>query len=245
MRKVIALLTMIVVLVALGISGCSFGIAQAPTATPTPTRTPKPTFTPLGLETPTPEAIPTATNTPVVVPTDTPTLAPSPAATPTATNTPIPPPTPTSPPPPPTATPTPTDTPTPVLPCSYVAGSKYTSAAGKPAEASQPCGVFEGYVVDAAGNGLNNYGVYFEHANANPPTRCVVSGDPLQNWQPGQWKHDVWCAAGQGLGVKSTYYITIKQSCDPGAPALSIKEDFVYQIWSEGHVHNMMFVCSW
>lgn len=234
MRKVIALLTLIVVLVTSGISGCSFGIAQAPTATPTPTRTPKPTFTPLVTEIPTPEATPTTTNTPVTVPTDTP--APPPTATPMATNTPIPPPTPTSPPPPPTATPTHTPAPV-VYACSYVEGSRERTAAGKPGE-GQPSSIFEGYVIDAADNPLNKYGVEFEHPSVG--THCVVTGDPNEHWQPGQWKHEFWAE----IGRETRYYLTIKQSCDPGAPALSKRVDFPYKWWPSGHQFNIKFRCS-
>ncbi len=231
MRKGIALLTAISILI--GISGCALGqlVSQAPTATPTPSRTPKPTFTPLVTETPTPEATPTATNTPVTVPTDTPTPAASPTAMPTATNTPIPPP-----PPPPTATPT--HTPTPVVhACSYVAGSKKASAAGKPGE-GQPSSIFEGYIIDAAGNPLNDYGVYFEHQNLG--TACVVTGDPSKYWEPGFWKHEFWAPAGPDM----QYYLTIKGSCDPGAPALSIRESFRYKWWGSGHHQNITFRCS-
>jgi len=237
MRKVIALITVIVVLVALGISGCSFGIAQAPTATPTPTRTPKPTFTPLVTETPTAEATPTATNTPVVAPTDMPTPAPSPTAMPTATDTPVPPPTATSPPP----TATPTNTPTPeVKPCSYVDGSKEAGAAGGPGLGLQPSSIFEGYLYDAADNPLNNHGVEFEHPSVG--TFCVVTGDPAPEhvWAPGFWKHEFWAA----LGTETTYYLTIKESCAPGARAFSIKENFSYKYWGSGHHHNIIFVCS-
>jgi len=229
MKKAIAFLVIISALI--GVSGCGLGelVSQAPTATPTPSRTPKPTFTPLVTETPTEEDTPTATNTPVDVPTDTPTPLP------TATNTPIPPPTPTSPPPPPAPIPTPT--PMPVLyPCVYVDGPD-RSMAGKPGEGT-PSSIFEGYLKGAAGNELNNYGVYFE--NPNLGTACVVTGDSTKNWPPGFWKHEFWDPA--GIGVR--YYITIKQSCDPGAPALSIKEDFLYSNWDTGHHKNIIFGCS-
>lgn len=233
MKKAIALLITISILI--GVSGCALGdlVSQAPTAIPTPSRTPKPTFTPLPTDTPTPEATPTATNTPVVVPTDTPTLAPSPTAMPTATDTPIPPP------PPPTATPT--HTPAPVVhPCSYVLGSRDTSAAGKPAEGTQASTVIEGYVIDGAGNGLNNYGVWFEHPSVG--THCVTTGDPAELWDqwPGYWKHEFWAA----LGKETTYYLTIKESCAPGAPALSERVDFRYKWWPSGHQFNIKFRCS-
>ena len=236
MRKAIALVITISILT--GVSGCGLGelVSQAPTATPTPSRTPKPTFTHLVTETPTSEATPTATNTPGVVATDTPTPAPSPTATPTATNTPIAPPTATSPPPPPTATPTHTATPV-VYPCSYVAGSKETGAAGKPGE-GVPSSTFEGYLMDAAGNPVNGYGVYFEHANLGPA--CVVTGDLTHNWDPGFWKHWFWAPAGPDM----KYYITIKESCDPGAPALSMTEDFKYKTWRDGHHKNITFRCN-
>lgn len=238
MRKAIALSVIIYILI--GVSGCALGelVSQAPTATPTPSRTPKPTFTPLVTETPSPEATPTATDTPVVVPTDTPAPAPSPMATPRATNTPVPPPTSTSPPLPPTAT----HTPTPAYSCSYVQGSKYTGAASKPGEGTQLCAIFEGYVVDAAGNGLNNLGVYFEHPS-RLGTACVTTGDPAQTWQPGQWKHEFWCGE-TGPGANTDYFITIKESCDSGSRPLSIREDFVYKTWGEGHHKNIRFICS-
>jgi len=239
MRKAIALLVTISILI--GVSGCALGdlVSQAPTATPTPTRTPKPTFTPLVTETPAAEATPTATNTPVVVPTDTSTPAPSPTATPTATNTPIPLPTATSPPPPPTATPTPTPTPV-VYSCSYVEGSRERAMAGKPEEGN-PASIFEGYLKDTAGNGLNGYGVVFEHATLG--THCVETGDPTHNWSSGFWKHEFW----GGGGPQIPYYITIKGSCDAGAPALSIREgndEFWYATWTTGHHKNITFVCS-
>lgn len=238
MRKYIALLVTISIFV--GVSGCALGelVSQAPTVTATPSRTPKPTFTPLVTETPTPQATPTATNTPVVVPTDTPTLVPSPTAMPTATNTPIPSPTPASPPPAPTATSTPAPTPV-VYPCSYVAGTKTGSPAGKPGE-GVPSSVFEGYVLDAAGNGLNDYGVWFEHPSVG--THCVVTGDPTKYWDqwPGYWKHEFWAA----LGTETTYYITIKRSCDSGAPALSERVDFGYKWWPSGHQYDIKFRCT-
>jgi hypothetical protein len=115
--------------------------------------------------------------------------------------------------------------------------------AGKPGE-GQPSAIIEGYVVDAAGNGLNNYGIYYEHASANPPAGCVIAGDPTNNWAPGFWKHERYCGEGQGLEVRSRYYITIKQSCDPGALALSIREDFLYSNWDTGHHKNIIFRCS-
>lgn len=239
MEKAIAFLVAISILV--GVSGCTLGdlVSQAPTATPTPSRTPRPTFTPLPTDTPTPEATPTATSTPVVVPTDTPAPAPSPTATPTPMNTPIPPPTPTSPPPPPTATPT--HTPTPVVqPCSYVTGSRETSTAGKP-EHGQPSAIIEGYIEDAAGNRLNGIGVYLEFQTARPPTECVISGGGT--WQPGQFKFDRYASKGGGLGPIA-YYLTIKQSCDPGAPALSIREEFWFKSWHTGHHKNITFACS-
>lgn len=235
MRKVIALLTVIVVLVTSGIEGCSFGIAQAPTATPTPTRTPKPTFTPLVTETPTLEATPTTTNTPVTVPTDT--SAPPPTATPMATNTPILPPTPTSPPPPPTATPTHTPAPV-VYACSYVEGSKQKGAGGKPDE-GQAVLVVEGYIVDAAGAGRDDLGVYFEHVNLG--TQCVVSGDPAHAWQPGQWKHEFWSSP----GANTKYYLTIMDGCAPGARALSPKTEFPFSSWNiAGHQFDIRFICN-
>lgn len=235
MRRAIALLITIFILV--GVSGCALGelVSQAPTATPTPSRTPKPTFTPLVIETPTPEATPTATNTPVVVPTDTPTPAPSPTATPT--DTPIPPPTATSPPQPPTATPT--DTPTPeTKPCSYVEGSREKTAGGKPG-AGPPILEVEGYILDAVGNPLNNYGVYFEHVNLGE--HCVVSGDPTHTWQPGQWKHSFWSSP----GAKTKYYLTVMEGCAPGARVLSPKTEFGFSWWGDaGHQFNIIFTCS-
>jgi hypothetical protein len=234
MKKAIALLITISILI--GVSGCALSdlVSQAPPATPTPSRTPKPTFTPLPTDTPTPEPTPTATNTPVVVPTDTPIPAPSP----TATDTPITPPTPTSPPPPPTATPTHTPAPV-VYSCSYVLGSREGGAAGKPSEGTTPSSVFEGYVKDAAGNGLNDYGVWFEHPSVG--TACVVTGDPTENWNPGAWKFVFWAA----LGKETEYYLTVKESCASGARALSDKVDFPYQYWGSGHHENITFVCSW
>lgn len=241
MRKAIALLLTISILT--GVSGCALGdlVSQAPTATPTPSRTPKPTFTPLVAETPTPEATPIATNTPVVVPTDTPAPAPSPTATPTATNTSVPPPpTPTSPPPPPTATPTHTPTPV-VYSCSYVAGSKETAMAGRPGE-GQASAVIEGYIEDAAGNRRNGIAVHLEFQTAVPPTECVISGGTT--WGPGQFKFDRYAGGSGELGPEVKYYLTIKQSCDPGAPALSIREDFKYKSWHTGHHKNITFACS-
>ncbi len=239
MKKAIALLVTISIL--MGVSGCALSelVSQAPTATPTPSRTPKPTFTPLVTETPTPEATPTATNTPVTVPTDTPALLPT--ATPMATNTPIPPPTPTSPPPPPTATPTHTPAPV-VYACSYVEGSRKTTAAGKPGE-GQPSATIEGYIEDAAGNRRNGIAVYFEFPTANPPTECVISG--AGTWGPGQFKFDRYAGEGGGLGPDVQYYLTIKQSCDPGAPALSAREDFRYKWWASGHQYDIKFRCSY
>ena len=235
MKKAIAFLLTISILI--GVSGCALGelVSQAPTATPTPSRTPKPTFTSLPTDTPTPEATPTATNTPVVVPTDTPASAPSPTAMPTATDTPVPPPTPTAPPAPPTATPTHTPKPV-VYPCSYVEGSRTKSPAGKQGEGN-PSSVFEGYVIGADGNGLNGLGVYCEHPYE---TACVETGDPAKLWDqwPGFWKHEFWGPARGG------YYITIKQSCAPGAPALSIRENFPYKNWQSGHHKNIKFRCS-
>lgn len=237
MKKAMALVMTISILI--GVSGCNLGglVSRAPTATPTPTRTPKPTFTPLPTDTPTPEAPPTATNTPVVVATDTPALEPSPTAMATATNTPVPPPAPTSPPPPPPATSTPTHTPTPpvVYPCSYVAGSKTGSAAGKPGE-GPPAAVFSGYVIDAAGNGLNGYGVYVEHPSE--PPACVVTGDPTKYWAPGAWKYESYVPAGPG------YHLTIKESCAPGARDLSIREDFEWKTWLAGKHENITFKCN-
>lgn len=119
-----------------------------------------------------------------------------------------------------------------------MAGSKQAGAAGKPAEGTNPSSVFEGYLRDAADNPLNNYGVWFEHPSVG--THCVVTGDPTENWQPGQWKHEFWGP----LGVETDYYLTIKESCAPGAPALSIKEDFHYKYWGSGHHRNIIFVCS-
>ncbi len=239
MKKAIALLVTISILV--GVSGCALGalVSQAPTATPTPSRTPKPTFTPLVTETPIPEATPTATNTSVVVPTDTPTPAPS--VTPTATNTPTPLPTPTSPPRPPTATPTPTLAPV-VYPCSYFDGPE-RSAAGKPGE-GQPSAIIQGYIEDAAGNRRNGIGVYLEFQRAVPPTECVISGGVAGQWQPGEFKFDRY-AGGEGeLGPETEYYLTIKQSCDPGAPALSTRQPFWYKTWHTGHHKNIIFKCS-
>lgn len=242
MRKAIVLLVTISMLV--GVSGCALGdlLSQAPTATPTPSRTPKPTFTPLVTETPSPEATPTATNTPVVVPTDTPVPAPSPTATPMATNTPVPSPTPTSPPAPPTATSTPTPTPV-VYSCSYVAGSKTGSPAGKPGE-GQPSAVIQGYIEDAAGNRLNDIAVYLEFQTAVPPTECVIAGDPAHLWQPGEFKFERYAGEGGGLGPDVKYYLTIKESCAPGARALSIREDFEYKTWLSGKHENITFSCN-
>lgn len=239
MKKAMALVMTISILI--GVSGCNLGglVSRAPTATPTPTRTPKPTFTPLPTDTPTPEAPPTATNTPVVVATDTPTLEPSPTAMATATNTPVPPPAPTSPPPPPTATSTPTHTPTAeVYPCSYVPGSKTGSAAGNPDDGLQPSSVFSGYLIDAAGNPLNGYGVYCEHPFEGPV--CVESGDAAapRYWAPGAWKIEYWSPAKPG------YYLTIKESCLPGARALSIREDFEYKNWLGGKHEKITFRCN-
>lgn len=235
MKKAIALLVTISILI--GISGCALGdlVSQAPTATPTPSRTPKPTFTPLPTDTPTPEATPTATNTPVVVPTDTPAPVPSPTATPTATSTPIPPPTPTSPPP----TATPTNTPTPeVKPCSYVEGSRKKSAGGKPGE-GQPVLEVEGYILDATDAGRNDLGVYFEHIDLG--TWCVVSGDSAHTWQPGQWKHTFWGSP----GANTKYYLTIMESCAPGARALSPKTEFPFSWWGKaGHQFDIRFKCN-
>jgi len=242
MKKTIALLVTISILV--GVSGCALGdlVSQAPTATPTPSRTPKPTFTPLVTETPIPEATPIATSTRVVVPTETPIPAPSPTATPMPTRTPTVPPTPTPrPPAPPTATPTPTPAPV-VYPCSYFDGPE-RSAAGKPGE-GQPSAIIEGYIEDAAGNRRNGIGVYLEFPTANPPTECVISGGTAGQWQPGEFKFDRY-AGGEGeLGPETEYYLTIKQSCDPGAPALSIREDFEYKTWHTGHHKNIIFKCS-
>lgn len=243
MGKAIAFLVTISILV--GVSGCALGdlMSQAPTAPPTPSRTPRPTFTPLPTDTPTPEATPTATSTTVVVPTDTP--APSPTATPTPMNTPIPLPTPTSPPPPPTAIPT--HTPTPVVqPCFYVMGSRERSMAGKPGH-GQPSAIIQGYIEDGAGNRLNGIGVYLEFRTAVPPTECVISGGAMHEWQPGEFKFDRYASEEGGLGPNVEYYLTIKQSCDAGAPALSRREgndEFWYGTWGKGHHWNITFVCS-
>lgn len=112
--------------------------------------------------------------------------------------------------------------------------------AGKPGEGNS-CSVFEGYLIDSAGNGLDNYGVVFEHATLG--THCVMTGDPAHTWASGFWKHEFWAPGGPQI----PYYITIKQSCDAGAPALSIREEndqFWYSHWSKGHHKSIMFVCS-
>jgi hypothetical protein len=127
-----------------------------------------------------------------------------------------------------------------VHPCSYVVGSRERSTAGKPGE-GQPASIFEGYVKDVAGNGLNNYGVYLEQEKLGTP--CVITGDPTHYWDPGFWKIEFW----GGGGVQIPYYITVKQSCDPGAPALSVREgneEFWYTGWGKGRHWNITFVCS-
>jgi len=242
MRKAITFLITISVLV--GVSGCALGdlVSQPPTATPTPSRTPKPTFTPLATETPTPEATPAATNTPVILPTDTPTPAPSPTPMPMATNTPTPPPAPTSPPPPPTATPTHTPAPV-VYSCSYVVGSKTESSAGKPGE-GQPSAIIQGYIEDAAGNRRNGIAVYLEFQTAVPPTECALSGGVAGQWGLGEFKFDRYAGEEGGLGPDVHYYLTVKQSCDPGAPAFSVREDFKYETWHSGKHENITFRCS-
>jgi len=122
-----------------------------------------------------------------------------------------------------------------VQPCSYVEGSREKAMAGKPG-LGQPSSTFEGYLIDAAGNPLKGYGVYCEHPSEAPT--CVVTGDPTENWDPGAWKHTFWAPAPPG------YYITIKESCAPGAPALSIKEEFRYKTWRSGHQFNITFRCN-
>ena len=230
-----------IVAIALVVVGCAGGLAQTPTAAPTPTRTPKPTFTATPTNTPTPEATPTstATNTPVVVPTDTPT------ATPTPTQTPILAPTPTLPPapPPPTATPIPpTPTPTPVsLVCVYEVGSKIQSIAGKPG-LGQPSAVIQGYIEDAAGNRRNGIGVYLEFETAVPPTECVLSGSGT--WGPGEFKFDRYASEEGGMGPDVTYYLTIKENCDPGAKPRSTREDFIYASWHSGKHEHITFRCN-
>jgi hypothetical protein len=124
-----------------------------------------------------------------------------------------------------------------VYSCSYVAGSKTGSPAGKPGEGN-PSSVFAGYVIDAAGNGLNGYGVYFEHQNLG--TTCVVTVYPTQYWEPGFWKIEFWAPAGPNL----PYYLTVKESCAPGARALSIREDFIYKTWLAGKHENITFRCN-
>lgn len=116
--------------------------------------------------------------------------------------------------------------------------------AGKP-EHGQPSAIIEGYIEDAAGNGLNGLGVYLEFQTARPPTECVISGGGT--WQPGQFKFDRYASEEGGLGPNVEYYLTIKQSCDAGAPALSRREgndEFWYTTWHTGHHSNITFVCS-
>ncbi len=230
-----------IVAITLVVAGCAGGLTQTPTAVPTPTRTPKPTFTATPTNTPTPEATPTATNTPVVVPTDTPTAIPTATRTPTPVSTPTstPPPAP----PPPTATPIPpTPTPTPVTyACTYVPGSKIQSTAGKP-ELGQPSAVIQGYIEDATGNRRNGIGVYLEFETAVPPTECVLSGSGT--WGPGEFKFDRYASEEGGMGPDVTYYLTIKESCDPGARPRSAREDFVYASWHSGKHENITFRCN-
>jgi len=125
-----------------------------------------------------------------------------------------------------------------VKPCSYVEDSREKAAGGKPGE-GQPVLEVEGYIRDAADNGLDGYGVYFEQINLG--THCVVSGDPTRNWQPGQWKHTFWGSP----GAKTKYYLTIMESCAPGARALSPKTEFWFSWWGDaGHQFNITFICN-
>lgn len=115
--------------------------------------------------------------------------------------------------------------------------------AGKPGE-GQPSAVIQGYIEDAAGNRLNGIGVYLEFQTAVPPTECVISGGAAREWQPGEFKFDRYAGEEGGLGPDVRYYLTIKESCEPGAPALSVREDFRYKTWRGGHQFNITFRCN-
>ncbi|MHB0875307.1 MAG: hypothetical protein ACYC5O_04575 [Anaerolineae bacterium] len=135
----------------------------APTATPT--KTPKPTFTATATATETPAFTATPSNTatpvpptktPTPVPTDTPevTNTPSPTDTPVPTNTPNVPPTATRPPAPPTATFTPAPPPTPTPPPIQYTGSVRWDAS------SANCAFYEirsaSVITDTSNNPVNN-----------------------------------------------------------------------------------------
>jgi len=205
MSKRTLLLSGIVVLLALVLSGCTLGRGSTSRITPTPTKTARPLFT----STMTPTASPSPTNTPL--PTDTPVL---PTETPPPTDT-LAPPTEAPTEAPPTATPEPpTDTPEPAAPTN-TPKPKPTNTPAPPTNTPKPQVDFRVVeqrlmskaendaqrhmvlirVEDAAGNGLSGLVVW----DANHPDQEAVTGTKPE---PYHAEYLFWNYDGYQLEVK-------------------------------------------